>query len=181
MSNFLKRRSLFLIGMMGAGKTTVGKLLAQHLNYRFFDTDTLIEQVAGQSVSGMFADQGEPAFRQLESQVLAELSTYLETVVATGGGIVLKPENWGYLRHGIVIWLDFPLDQLYQRLTNDTTRPLLQTADLAAKLETLLTQRRPVYEQADLRLSLTTETPEQVVAKIWSELPLILKPDAAQG
>lgn len=165
---------------MGSGKSTVGKLLAQQLHYHFCDTDELIEKIKNQPITQIFQTEGETAFRHLETQVLAELSSYLSTVIATGGGIVLKPENWGYLRHGVVVWLDVPLESLYQRLQADTSRPLLQASDLQIKLQSLLEQRQALYAQADLHLSLTgTETPEQVVTQLLTELPTILKTEVA--
>lgn len=154
----LKGVNLYLIGMMGAGKTTIGRLLAKQLDYQFFDTDTLIEQATGQSISQIFAESGEEAFRQLETNVLAELSPYTRLAIATGGGIVLKPENWGYLRHGVVVWLDVPLDQLHQRLQNDHSRPLLNSPDiLEERLNALITQRQHLYAQADLKIAVQAD------------------------
>ena len=149
----LKGTNLYLIGMMGSGKTTVGKQLAQYLGYRFFDTDALVEQATGQTIPQIFADQGETAFRQIETAVLAQLAPYTRLVVATGGGIVLKPENWSYLHHGIVVWLDAPLSVLKLRLRGDNHRPLLKTDDLSLKLETLMAERHSLYQQADIRIS----------------------------
>ncbi|MGV0026363.1 shikimate kinase [Phormidesmis priestleyi] len=150
--------NLYLIGMMGAGKTTIGRLLAQQLDYQFFDTDTIIEQATGQSISQIFAESGEEAFRQLETKVLAELSPYTGLAIATGGGIVLKPENWGYLRHGVVVWLEVPLDQLCQRLQNDRSRPLLDYPEtLENRLNTLLTQRQHLYTQADVKIAVQAD------------------------
>lgn len=164
---------------MGAGKSTVGQLLAQQLNYRFFDTDILIEQLKGQAIAHIFKTEGEAAFRHLETQVLAELSSYLNCIVATGGGIVLKRENWSYLHHGIVVWLDLPVEQLYTRLQDDTSRPLLQEVDPLAKLQTLLLQRQNLYAQADLQLTLEgKETPAQVVSRLLATIPSILKPES---
>ncbi|MEO1350557.1 MAG: shikimate kinase [Cyanobacteria bacterium J06635_15] len=154
MTQHLKGTNLYLIGMMGAGKSTVGKQLAQQLDYRFFDTDTLVEQVSGQTIPQIFADQGETAFRELETAVLAQLAPYTRLVVATGGGIVLKPKNWSYLHHGVVVWLDAPLSVLEQRLTGDHQRPLLQTEDLSLKLETLMAERQSLYRQADIRIGI---------------------------
>lgn len=169
----LKGVNLYLIGMMGAGKTTIGRLLAKQLDYQFFDTDVVIEQAAGQSVSEIFAESGEAAFRQLETKVLAELSPYTQLAIATGGGAVLRRENWGYLRHGVVVWLDVPLNQLYQRLQSDNSRPLLnhQGTGLKEKLRTLLEQRQHLYAQADVRVTIKprespTEIAEQIVQAI---------------
>lgn len=168
--------------MMGSGKTTVGKLLAQQLGYRFFDTDAVIEQVAKQSISEIFATEGEAAFRQLETQVLAELSSYTRLTIATGGGIILKPENWSYLHHGIVVWLDVPIAQLLDRLQTDQTRPLLQTADPAAKLQELMAQRRSFYAQADVHVvCIQTESPEQVAARTIAQIKQVLKPEKPEG
>lgn len=175
--NFLQGVNLYLIGMMGAGKSTLGQVLATQLGYRFFDSDRLIEQLAGQSVSEIFASSGETEFRQLETQVLAELSAYTRLVVATGGGIVLKRENWSYLRHGIVVWLDVPIDQLQQRLQADTSRPLLQQGDLTNRLETLLSQRQDLYDQADVRVTYQPGEPlEELATRVLEMVRQVLKP-----
>lgn len=161
---------------MGSGKTTVGQLLAAELNYRFFDTDAVIEQVTGLPIRELFAQSGEAEFRQLESQVLAELAPYTRLAIATGGGSILKRENWGYLRHGIVVWLDVPVEQLQVRLQTDDTRPLLQDVNLAAKLQALLEERQPLYAQADVRVSYQTEeTPEQLAWRAIEQIKQALK------
>jgi shikimate kinase (EC 2.7.1.71) len=103
--DLLRGVNLYLVGMMGAGKTTVGRILAKKLKYHFFDTDAVIAQVANQSIADIFAEQGEEAFRELETQVLGQLSAYTNLIVATGGGIILRLTNWSYLHHGIVVWL----------------------------------------------------------------------------
>ncbi|MEA5515164.1 shikimate kinase [Nodularia sp. UHCC 0506] len=176
MNSLLQGINLYLIGMMGAGKTTVGQLLANHLSYRFLDTDSVITQSAGKSVNQLFAEEGEAAFRQLESNVLAQVCAYTQLVVSTGGGIVLRPENWSYLHHGLVVWLDVPVELLYTRLLEDTTRPLLQDADPQGKLRSLLEQRTPLYSQADLKITITAEeTPEAIANKIIQAIPSVLK------
>ncbi|MBW4458714.1 MAG: shikimate kinase [Nodosilinea sp. WJT8-NPBG4] len=142
--------NLYLIGMMGAGKSSTGAALAQMLGYQFFDTDAVIEAAAGQSIADIFASQGETAFRQLETEVLAELSAYRRLVIATGGGIVTQQRNWSYLHHGIVVWLDVPTAVLQERLAEDVGRPLLQGQDWETKLTTLLEQRQHLYAQADV-------------------------------
>lgn len=172
----LKGINLYLIGMMGAGKTSVARLLAQHLNYRFFDTDVLIEQVARQSINEIFANCGEDAFRQMESQVLAEISAYTKLTIATGGGIILRRENWSYLHHGLIVWLDVPVELLIARLADDTTRPLLQKADPKGELERLLEQRQRLYAQADIQITVEAgETPEQVARRAIDLIPSVLK------
>lgn len=164
---------------MGAGKTTVGRLLAEELGYRFFDTDALIEQVAkGKTINEIFTTDGESAFRSMESQVLAELSAYTKLAIATGGGIVLRRENWSYLQHGLVVWLDVPVELLIARLAEDSTRPLLKDADLRNKLEMLVEQRQSLYAQADLKITqLAEETPEQVAKRVMEAIPSIIKPE----
>ncbi len=172
----LKGLNIFLVGMMGSGKTTVGSILAQKLNYRFFDTDVLIERVMGQSVSEIFANSGEDSFRDVETQVLGNISAYTKSIVATGGGIVIKPANWSYLHHGLVVWLDAPVDLIMARLADDNTRPLLQETDPKKKLNELLEKRTPLYSLADLQIHITADnTPEVIASQIMTKIPSILK------
>jgi shikimate kinase len=166
--------------MMGVGKTTVGRLLAQQLGYRFVDTDDVIVQAAGKSINELFAEAGEAAFRQLESDVLSQVCAFTKLTIATGGGIVLRRENWGYLHHGLIVWLDVPRELLLQRLAEDSTRPLLQDVDLEGKLRSLLEQRQPLYSQADLHITISEkETPEQIATRIIEAIPHVLKTQAS--
>ena len=172
----LAGRSLYLVGMMGSGKTSTGRPLAERLGYGFVDADAVIEQAAGCSIPEIFDRDGEAGFRSLESQVLSAISQRHSLVVATGGGVVTQPENWGLLHSGIVIWLDVVPDQLLQRLNADSTvRPLLQTADPEAALNALLNERRPLYAEADLTVVINDETPEAVADGILQLLPSLLK------
>ena len=169
-------RSLYLVGMMGSGKTSTGHPLAERLGYGFVDADAVIEQAAGCSIPEIFERDGEAGFRKLESQVLSAISQRHSLVVATGGGAVTQPENWGLLHSGIVIWLDVIPDQLLQRLKADSTvRPLLQTTDPETALNTLLNERRPLYAEADLTVVINDETPEAVADGILQLLPSLLK------
>ena len=171
MSNLLQGVSVYLIGMMGAGKTTLGKQLAKDLNYRFIDTDQTIEAIAKQPITEIFASQGETHFRELETQVLGELSTYARSVISTGGGIITQQINWSYLRDGLVVWLDVDLEILKKRLSDDQTRPL------ADKLESLLETRRSLYAQADIAIAINSNiSPEEISAKIIEAIPSVLKP-----
>ena len=171
----LRGRSLYLVGMMGSGKTSSGRPLAERLGYGFVDADAVIEQAAGCSIPEIFERDGETGFRAVESQVLNAISQRHSLVVATGGGVVTQPENWGLLHSGIVIWLDVLPDQLLQRLNADSTvRPLLQTADPEAALNDLLNQRRPLYAEADLTVVINDETPEAVADGILQLLPSLL-------
>lgn len=172
----LAGRSLYLVGMMGSGKTSTGRPLAERLGYGFVDADAVIEQAAGCSIPEIFDRDGEAGFRSLESQVLSAISQRHSLVVATGGGVVTQPENWGMLHSGIVIWLDVGPDQLLQRLNADSTvRPLLQTADPEAALNALLNERRPLYAEADLTVVINDETPEAVADGILQLVPSLLK------
>ena len=169
-------RSLYLVGMMGSGKTSTGRPLAEQLGYGFVDADAVIEQAAGCSIPEIFERDGEAGFRALESQVLNAISQRHSLVVATGGGVVTQQENWGLLHSGIVIWLDVVPGQLMQRLKADSTvRPLLQTDDPDAALNALLNQRRPLYAEADLTVVIDQETPDAVADGILQLLPSLLK------
>ena len=169
-------RSLYLIGMMGSGKTSTGRPLAERLGYGFVDADAVIEQAAGCSIAEMFQRDGEPEFRALEKQVLNSISQRHSLVVATGGGVVTQKENWGLLHSGIVIWLDVVQEQLLKRLQADrTVRPLLQTADPEAALNDLLAERKGLYAEADLTVVIDDEPPEAVADGIVQLLPGLLK------
>ena len=149
----LQGLNIYLIGMMGAGKSAVGRPLAEALGYRFLDADDALEQVAGRTIPEIFSTDGEAGFRELETAVLGQIAGWHSLVVATGGGVVTRPENWGHMRQGVVVWLDAPAPLLLQRLRADSTpRPLLQAGDPRARLSELLAQRQPLYAQADLRV-----------------------------
>jgi shikimate kinase len=174
----LQGTNLYLIGMMGAGKSTVGKLLAPRLSYHFFDTDTLIAQATGCSIAQIFAESGESEFRQIETQTLAQISAHTRLIVATGGGIVTQRINWSYLHHGLVIWLDASTQTLWERIKADNSRPLLQDPNPQQKLEDLLHQRQTLYAQADLRVEIEPQHKAvDVVDRILVELPKVLKRD----
>jgi len=139
---------VFLVGMPGSGKSTVGRQLSRRLQLPFFDSDHLIEQRLGCSIREYFAREGEAAFRDLEGQVLAELAQGADAVVATGGGAVLREANRNALRAGgKVIYLRSSPEELYRRLRHDTNRPLLQVADPMARLRTLYAERDPLYRE----------------------------------
>ncbi len=174
--------NIYLVGMMGSGKTTTGKVLAQRLGYGFVDTDAVITEIRQQPIRDIFANDGEAYFRQLEQQVLAHVSSYHHLVVATGGGIVLNSLNWSYLRHGIVVWLHVPISVLCARLASDDQRPLLQEQPLEERLMQLMAERQSLYAQADLELLVSaTDTPATVCDRLWQTLPSILKPTASQA
>ena len=169
-------RSLYLIGMMGSGKTSTGRPLAERLGYGFVDADAVIEQAAGCTIPEIFERDGEAGFRELESQVMSAICQRHSLVVATGGGVVTQRQNWGLLHSGIVIWLDVMRDQLLARLRADATeRPLLKTPDPEAALNDLLAQRKPLYAEADLTVVIDQEDPATVADGILQLLPGLLK------
>lgn len=176
----LQGLNLYLVGMMGAGKSAVGRPLAEALGYRFLDADDALQQVAGRTIPEIFARDGEAGFRELETAVLGQIAGWHSLVVATGGGVVTRPENWGHMRQGVVVWLDAPAPLLLERLQADPTpRPLLQADDPGARLGELLAQRQPLYQQADLQVQQGGEDPAQVAQQVLAGLPAILKEPAA--
>ncbi|MBE9080498.1 shikimate kinase [Romeria aff. gracilis LEGE 07310] len=174
----LKGTNIYLVGMMGTGKTTVGKQLAQQLGYRFLDTDELIEQAAGQPIPDIFAESGEAGFRALETQVLSQVSAYTRLVIATGGGIVIEQMNWSYLQYGVVVWLDVPVPELMNRLRGDRSRPLLQDTDLKDRLETLWQQRANRYRQADVQVQAVGGV-GAIAAQVLEAIGAVVKSDRA--
>lgn len=145
--SILKVRNIFLVGPMGAGKSTIGRALAKELKLDFFDSDEVIEQRAGADISWIFDIEGEEGFRQREIKVIDELTQKNNIVLATGGGVIISPENRSVLAaRGTVIYLKTSLEQQYERTKRDTRRPLLQTDNLTLRLEELRDERQPFYE-----------------------------------
>jgi shikimate kinase len=144
--------NIYLVGLMGAGKTTIGRSLARRLDWRFIDTDKEIERRTGVSIPTIFEIEGEEGFRRRETQVIADISGEKAQVVATGGGSVLREENRAAIRAGgFTVYLNVPLRMLWERTRHDKHRPLLQVADPLSKLSQLFTARDPLYrEVADL-------------------------------
>jgi shikimate kinase len=141
--------SIFLIGMMGSGKSTVGRQLARACRFEFVDCDKELERRSGVAIATIFELEGEAGFRARESKLLAELVQRPRLVLATGGGAVLRPENRGVLRgHGLVVFLDAAPEELARRIARDGTRPLLQVADPRARIRELLAVRQPLYREA---------------------------------
>ena len=140
--------NIFLVGMMGAGKTTVGRLLANFLEKKFYDSDREIQKRTGVSIPLIFEIEGEAGFRKRETEMLSELVKTGNIVLATGGGAVLSAENREMLkRSGTVIYLRATIDDLWRRTRHDKNRPLLQTQDPRTKLTELYAQRDPLYRE----------------------------------
>ena len=164
--------TIFLVGMMGAGKTTLGRSLARRLGREFVDTDKLLVERTGVSVATIFEIEGEDGFRRREAAVLAELAERPECVVATGGGAVLLAENRRLMHErGTVVYLRARLDSLWERTRHDTTRPLLQTPDPRATLSELLEKRDPLYrEAAHLVVDTGLQSASALVARVVAAL-----------
>ncbi|MEW5822896.1 MAG: shikimate kinase AroK [Pseudomonadota bacterium] len=165
-------RSLFLVGPMGAGKSTTGRLLARTLGYEFIDSDKIVEERTGASIPLIFEIEGEEGFRQREIQAIEELTRQPGIVLATGGGAILRPENRHILRErGVVIYLHAPVEQQLQRTAHDKNRPLLLTDDRRGRLTELMRIREPLYrELAHILVDTEHLTPRRVVNQILRQL-----------
>ena len=142
-------RNLILIGFMGTGKTTIGKLAAKSLGFRFVDTDVIISRKTGKSIPDIFSEDGEEAFRALETTVLEECATKSNQVISTGGGIVTKKSNHPILKQaGYVIWLKASPETIYDRVRRNSNRPLLQTDDPEKTIREMLSSRLELYDEA---------------------------------
>lgn len=172
----LGKRAIVLIGMMGAGKSTVGRRLAARLGLNFVDADTEIEAAAGMTIPEIFATHGEQYFRDGEVRVIARLLEGAPCVVATGGGAWMRTDTRERIRaRGVSLWLKADPDVLLRRVKRRSDRPLLQTADPAATIEKLVAERYPVYAEADLTM-LSREVPhdrivEECLAALAAYLP----------
>jgi len=164
--------NIFLVGLMGAGKTSVGRMLARRLNMEFFDADTEIERITGVKIPVIFEIEGETGFRAREEKMIEQLSAMNGIVLATGGGAVIAETNRRFLKsRGRVIYLRAAPEDLWRRTRRDRNRPLLQTADPLGKLRTLHEQRDPLYrEVADL----IVDTGSQSVAHLTSKIQQLL-------
>ena len=148
-----RRQRIFLVGMMGSGKSTIGKALADKLGYDLVDIDTIIKKHAGASISEIFATHGEEAFRRLESAVLADTANRIKLVFATGGGILEDAGNREIiLNSGFVIWLKSDLDTLVERVGGGESRPMFLGHDIRERLQQLLDERTPDYQLAQLEI-----------------------------
>ncbi|WP_347331485.1 shikimate kinase AroK [Marinimicrobium locisalis] len=165
-------KNVFLVGPMGAGKSTIGRLLAAELKVPFYDSDRVIEERTGADIPWIFDVEGEAGFRDRESAVLAELAEEPAAVIATGGGIILRPINGEVMhRSGRVCYLTASLEQLVERTAKDKKRPLLQVDNPRQKIIDLLNQRDPLYrEVADWVVSTDRRPPKAVARDIAERL-----------
>jgi shikimate kinase len=163
-----------LIGLSGVGKSTVGRLLAAHLDRPMCDTDALVMRAAGRSVAEIFAGEGEARFRDLETVALQTACAAAPCIIATGGGVVVRTANRALLReHAWIVWLDAPTATLLARLgNNDEPRPLLDGTDRLARLNRLRTARAPLYAAlADLRIATEGHPAEAICEQIMRAYP----------
>ncbi len=168
--------NIFLIGLMGAGKTTVGRALARHRRLEFLDSDQEIEACCGVGIPTIFEIEGEEGFRRREVAKIDQLSQRHGIVLATGGGAILNPVNREHLRtRGTVVYLRGHPHELYMRTRHDRNRPLLQTDDPYKKLQALYAQRHPLYmETADIVLETGRQSVQSLVRKLEASLPVML-------
>lgn len=164
--------NFFLVGLMGAGKTTVGKILAKHLHKTFYDSDHEIEHRTGVNIPLIFELEGETGFRKREAATIEELVKLHDIVLATGGGAVLAKQNRENLsQHGTVIYLRAHPDELYHRTRGDKNRPLLQTENPRARLEKLYAERDPLYREiADIVIDTGDQSVSTIVAELETQL-----------
>src|SRR5690554_3555824 len=165
-------KRVVLVGPMGAGKSTIGRMLARELGYRFLDSDRIIEERCGADIPWIFDVEGEEGFRQRESAMIRELADVGASVLATGGGAVMKEENHPYLKQdAVVVYLKASLEQQIERTSRDRNRPLLQNDDPEGVLRRLFELRDPIYtELADVVMVTDRKSPRLLVRQILNRL-----------
>jgi len=166
-----KKCHLWLLGLSGSGKSTLGPLLAKRLGLSFVDTDQRITELTGCSIPEIFKDGGESRFRQLESQIVSEVSKLQPAVVSCGAGVVLDPVNRRIMStHGIRIYLQTSLPVLAERLSRANDRPLLSSGPLFPQLQAQWEKRRNEYEESELIIFADTGTPDEILGRILEQL-----------
>jgi shikimate kinase len=181
----MPRRTIVLVGLMGAGKTKIGRRLAVRLNLPFFDSDNEIEAAAGETIEEIFRNRGEDVFRDGERRVILRLLQQSPHVLATGGGAFMDPATRAAIaKRGVSVWLRADLDVLLARVSRRTNRPLLQTSDPRAVLADLITRRHPVYAEADLVIDSGEGPAEQTTSRVIAALagcPRAVQPAEIEG
>jgi shikimate kinase len=168
---FMPRRTIVLVGLMGAGKTKIGRRLAARLNLPFFDSDNEIETAAGESIPEIFRNRGESVFRDGERRVIARLLTQPTHILATGGGAFMDPTTRAAIaKRGVSVWLRADLEVLLARVSRRGNRPLLQQDEPRAVLAELIERRYPVYAEADLAIDSGESAAEQTVTRVIAAL-----------
>lgn len=160
-------KNIVLVGMMGAGKTTVGELLATKLNRELKDIDRVIEQEQKKSIIEIFTDDGEEAFRKLESETIEKFSNMSDLIISTGGGALEKANNLSNLqKNGIIIYLEADIEELFKRVKNETQRPLLKEQDPLEVIKKLIKKREKFYLMADITIITDNKSPEKITEEI---------------
>src|SRR5215212_5911778 len=166
-------QNIALIGFMGTGKSSVGRLLASHLHFRFVDTDELIESRAGRSIAEIFAQAGEEVFRGIEKQVVSELARGQRTVISTGGGLAANADNMASLKeHALVVCLWASPEAIWERVHAQTHRPLLQGADPMVKIRELLAKRETFYRRADVLVNTEMRSIKEVAQHVLHQFQI---------
>jgi shikimate kinase len=169
--NDINKRSIALVGLMGVGKTTIGRRLAKRLDLPFYDSDDEIEQASGRTVKGYFKDHGEDAFRDGERRVIERLLTDGPLILSTGGGAFIPEDTRKILKEkSLTIWLEADHETLMDRVMRKKTRPLLDVPDPAAKMRELIEERYPIYAQAHIKVPASTGTHMQTVERVLAAL-----------
>lgn len=169
--------NLALVGFMGTGKTSVGRLVAEQLKFEFIDTDELIQAHTGRTIADIFARDGEPAFRALERKVVEEIAARTRTVISTGGGLPTNAENLAALKtHALVVCLWASPEKIWERVRNQSHRPLLHDADPQSKIKELLAARSPFYRQADVLVNTDLRSAREVATQVALQFKLATRP-----
>ena len=162
---------MVLVGMMGAGKSSVGRALAELVGAPFYDTDNEIEGASGRSIASIFADYGETEFRRLERQVIARLLSGKACILSVGGGAFMDPQTReGLVEKAFSVWLKVDHALLFERVSRNGNRPLLKTDNPKEKMEKLLAEREPVYAQADLTILCDNRPVVQTACRVWKAI-----------
>ncbi len=165
--------NIALVGFMGTGKTSVGRLVADQLHFEFLDTDELIQTGTGRTITDIFARDGEPAFRALEQKIVQELAGRRKTVISTGGGLPVHPDNLARLKqHALVVCLWSSPEKIWERVRHQGHRPLLHDPDPLAKIRELLAAREPFYKQADVLLNTELRSVREVAQQVIHQFRL---------
>lgn len=165
--------NLALIGFMGTGKTSVGKLVAEQLHFDFLDTDEMIHQRTGRTIADIFAKDGEPAFRAMEHQVVTEICQRKKTVISTGGGLPTNPKNLELLKsRALVVCLWSSPEKIWERVRHQSHRPLLHDPSPQQKIKDLLAARESFYKQADVLINTDTRSLREVAVQVALQFKL---------
>ena len=166
-------QNIALIGFMGTGKSSVGQMLAANLHFSFLDTDHELERRAGKSISEIFAQDGEPAFREWEGLIVQDLTQRKKTIISTGGGLPANDVNLASLKtHALVVCLWASEEKIWERVRNQSHRPLLHDPDPVAKIHSLLAARKPFYQQADILVNTEMRSVREVAQQIVHQFHL---------